>query len=219
VENATFISAGGKKIGEFIVAHHKPWEFLCNTILGLLYLLFDIGMAVDFRNTHRVSSLLMTLFLTAIVFFSFTRPMPRQTNISLYDWVIALTPTFSILLMRPAAQVHDHVLLLGVQLFGMSVSLAGLFSLNKSFGLVAANRGIKTSGMYGVVRHPIYAGYFLSYGAFLAQNITVANAAIYTLCMTLELLRLVAEERVLSQDPAYAGYARKTRWRVLPLIY
>jgi hypothetical protein len=32
-------------------------------------------------------------------------------------------------------------------------------------------------------------------------------------------MRIVEEERVLCQDPDYAGYARRTRWRVLPLIY
>jgi protein-S-isoprenylcysteine O-methyltransferase Ste14 len=42
---------------------------------------------------------------------------------------------------------------------------------------------------------------------------------IYGVFVTLELMRIGAEERVLSQDPDYAGYARKTRWRVLPFVY
>jgi len=106
-----------------------------------------------------------------------------------------------------------------VQVTGMVISLTGLFSLNKSFGLVAAHRGVKTGGLYSVVRHPIYAGYFLSFGAFLVQNITLINVLIYGVFVTLEILRVRAEERVLSQDPDYASYARKTRWRVLPSIY
>jgi protein-S-isoprenylcysteine O-methyltransferase Ste14 len=153
------------------------------------------------------------------VWFSLIRPMPKSSNVSIYDWSIALLGSLIILYTRPAPQMHDHLLLLGVQLFGTSVSLTGLFSLNKSFGLVAANRGVKSSGMYAVVRHPIYAGYFLSFGAYLLQNMTLANAVIYTLFVAFELLRVVAEERVLLQDPVYASYARRTRWRVLPLIY
>jgi protein-S-isoprenylcysteine O-methyltransferase Ste14 len=85
--------------------------------------------------------------------------------------------------------------------------------------LVAANRGVKTGGLYAVVRHPIYAGYFLSFGAFIIQNTTVANAVIYILFVLLELMRIGAEERVLSQDPDYVAYARTTRWRVLPFVY
>jgi protein-S-isoprenylcysteine O-methyltransferase Ste14 len=123
------------------------------------------------------------------------------------------------MLMRPAPQVHDHLPFLITQVIGMAISLTGLFSLNKSFGLVAANRGVKTGGLYGVMRHPIYAGYFLSFGSFLVQNITLNNVVIYGVFVTLELMRIGAEERVLSQDPDYAGYARKTRWRVLPFVY
>jgi protein-S-isoprenylcysteine O-methyltransferase Ste14 len=124
-----------------------------------------------------------------------------------------------IMFMRPAPEVHDHYLLLGAQLFGMFISLAALFSLNKSFGLVAANRGVKTSGVYQIVRHPIYAGYFLSFGAYLAQNPTFANLLIYIAFVALELMRMIAEERVLLGDRLYAEYARRTRWRVVPLLY
>jgi protein-S-isoprenylcysteine O-methyltransferase Ste14 len=206
-------------VGVFIVSHRRGWEHFCNIVLGLNALLFNYVMLIDFFTKHRVSSLYVAVFEAAVVLFAVSRPMPKESNKSLYDWTIALTGSLIILLLRPAPRVHDHFPLLIAQLLGMSISLTALFSLNKSFGLVAANRGIKTRGMYCMVRHPIYAGYFLSFGAYLIQNLTIANAAIYGLFVILELLRVVAEERLLSQDPDYAGYARKTRWRVLPLIY
>jgi len=181
--------------------------------------MFSFGMLVDFRLTHRTSSLIVTVFETLIVYFSLCRPAPKQTNTSLYDWTIALAGTFFLLLVRPAPQVHDQVAVLAAQVLGMSISLAALFSLNKSWGLVAANRGVKTGGLYAVVRHPIYAGYFLSFGAFVIQNMTVANTAIYVLFVLLEILRVGAEERVLSQDADYVAYCRRTRWRVVPFVY
>jgi protein-S-isoprenylcysteine O-methyltransferase Ste14 len=219
LENATQLGARPRTVGELILSHRKAWEYLGNILLALWSLLFLISMLVDFRTRHRPSSLLLAIFEGAVAWFSLIRPMPRNSNISLYDWSIALFGSLVILAIRPAPQVHDHFLLLGVQLFGMCVSLAGLFSLNKSFGLVAANRGVKTHGMYAVVRHPIYAGYFLSFGAYLAQNTTLTNVVIYTVFVVMELLRVVAEERVLSQDAAYAVYMGRTRWRVVPLIY
>lgn len=219
IKNATQVSARRNSIGELIISHRKMWEYLGNILLALCSTLFLFIMLIDFGIRHRPSSLLVAIFEGAVVWFSLVRPMPRNSNVLLYDWCIALVGSLVILAIRPAPQVHDHALLLGVQLFGMCLSLAGLFSLNKSFGLVAANRGVKTHGMYAVVRHPIYAGYFLSFGAYLAQNTTLTNAVIYTVFVVMELLRLVAEERVLSQDPCYAAYALKTRWRVLPLIY
>jgi len=206
-------------IGVFIVSHRRPWEYFCNAVLGLNALLFTYVMLLDFFSKHRASSLYVAVFEAAVVLFAVSRPMPKESNKSLYDWTIALLGSLIILLLRPAPQVHDHVPILVAQLVGMLISLTALFSLNKSFGVVAANRGVKTRGMYSLVRHPIYAGYFLSFGAFLSQNLTVANVAIYALFVTLELMRVAAEERVLSQDPDYVGYVRKTRWRVLPLVY
>ena len=201
------------------MSRSRAWEYCCNIILASCYLIFGFRMLVDFQLTHRTSSLILTVFETLIVYFSLCRPAPKQANRSLYDWTVALAGTFILLLLRPAPQVHDQLPILAAQVLGMSISLAGLFSLNKSWGLVAANRGVKTGGLYGIVRHPIYAGYFLSFGAFVIQNLTIANAAIYGLFVLIELLRVGAEERVLSQDPDYVAYAGRTRWRVLPLVF
>lgn len=191
----------------------------CNLLLAACYLLFGWGMLNDFMHTHRLSSLILTVFETLIVFYSLFRPAPKQANTSLYDWSVALAGTFILLLLRPAPQVNDHPAIIALQLVGMSISLAALFSLNKSFGLVAANRGVKIGGLYGVVRHPIYAGYFISFAAYVTQNATVGNVVLYAVFICLELLRVAAEERVLSGDPEYVNYARSTRWRVVPFVY
>jgi protein-S-isoprenylcysteine O-methyltransferase Ste14 len=206
-------------VGVCIVSRGKAWEYCCNLILASCYLVFGCRMLIDFQLTHRTSSLVLTVFETLIVYFSLCRPAPKQANTSVYDWTVALAGTFILLLLRPAPQVHDQFALLALQVLGMSISLTALFSLNKSWGLVAANRGVKTGGLYAIVRHPIYAGYFLTIGAFIIQNVTVANTAIYGLFVLLEILRVGAEERVLSQDPDYVVYARRTRWRVVPFVY
>jgi hypothetical protein len=59
----------------------------------------------------------------------------------------------------------------------------------------------------------------LSFGAYLLQNITLFNLVIYAVFVATELLRIEAEERVLSRDPSYASYSLQSRWRILPLIY
>src|SRR5260370_25717649 len=43
-----------------------------------------------------------------------------------------------------------------VQLFGLVLVLSALWTLNRSFGLAPAHRGLVTRGLYGVVRHPLY---------------------------------------------------------------
>jgi protein-S-isoprenylcysteine O-methyltransferase Ste14 len=212
-------TSASSSTNEFIAAHRKGWEYFGNGMLCLSGLIYNIVMWSDFVQKHRISSLYVALFEAGVIFFAVTRPMPKETNGSLYDWTIALLGSYLIMLMRPAPVVHDHIALLTLQVAGMAISLTALFSLNKSFGMVAANRGVKRGGLYRFVRHPIYAGYFLSFGAYLLQNITLFNAIIYVVFVALELLRIVAEERVLSRDLSYASYSLQTRWRILPLVY
>lgn len=219
MERTSPVEARVGTIGTWMLAHRRWWERLGNVLLALYSLAFLIAMLGDFRAQHRPSSLYVAVFEGAIVWFSLIRPMPKKSNFSLYDWSIAILGSVVILFIRPAQQVHDHFLLLGIQLVGMFISLAALFSLNKSFGLVAANRGVKTKGVYGFVRHPIYAGYFLSFGAYLVQNPTLPNLLIYIAFVVLELMRIAAEERILLRDWTYVEYARRTRWRVVPLVY
>ena len=113
------------------------------------------------------------------------------------------------MLMRPAADVNDHVALLVLQILGMAISLTGLLSLNQSFRHGCRKPRGEKPWTLPIVRHPIYAGYFLSFGAFLLQNITLFNFLIYGVFVALELLRIKAEERVLSRDLGYAHYARR----------
>ena len=50
------------------------------------------------------------------------------------------------------------------------IALASLGTLGRSFGIVAANRGVKTRGPYRLVRHPAYFGYLMSYLGYVAEN-------------------------------------------------
>jgi protein-S-isoprenylcysteine O-methyltransferase Ste14 len=38
---------------------------------------------------------------------------------------------------------------------------SALAALGRSFGFVAADRGLRASGPYAMVRHPVYASYLL----------------------------------------------------------
>jgi protein-S-isoprenylcysteine O-methyltransferase Ste14 len=218
-ENATPVNPQRQSFGELIIAHRRWWEYTCNTVFALFCAVFMFAMLADFLAKHRASSLLLCIFEGGIAWFAVTRPMPKETNVSLYDWCIGVVGALSPLLLRPAGEPHDHILLLGAQLIGQLIYVTALFSLNRSFGVVAANRGIKTGGLYRVVRHPVYAGLILSNGAYVLQNMSVMNAAIYLTFVVLSLMRIVEEERVLCRDQDYAGYVRRTPWRVLPLIY
>ena len=74
-------------------------------------------------------------------------------------------------------------------------------------------------GMYGVVRHPLYAGYLLSVTCFFLQNFSVFNTIWWSFWLLCTFWRICIEEKFLSEDEAYAAYKQKVRWRVLPFVF
>jgi protein-S-isoprenylcysteine O-methyltransferase Ste14 len=106
-----------------------------------------------------------------------------------------------------------------VQALGFVVCIAGALSLNESFGVVAANRGVKSRGMYRFMRHPIYAGYFLEAGAFLAQNLSIDNILIMMIWACFQFRRIFVEEAFLAADPDYVAYQKSVPWRLIPFVW
>ena len=78
---------------------------------------------------------------------------------------------------------------------------------------------LKTSGVFAIVRHPLYFGWALF--TFGAPNMT-ATRALFALVSTAYLaLAIPWEERALGTTfgAEYDAYRRTTRWRMLPGVY
>ena len=97
--------------------------------------------------------------------------------------------------------------------------IAGKLSLGRSFGLMPANRGVVSSGLYRLVRHPIYLGYLITHSGFLAANPTVWNIVMLVGADIALMWRAVCEEQTLGKDAAYREYLQTVRWRVLPGVF
>jgi protein-S-isoprenylcysteine O-methyltransferase Ste14 len=102
---------------------------------------------------------------------------------------------------------------------GLAIVVAAKISLGRSFGLMPANRGVVSSGLYRAVRHPIYFGYLISHIAFLLSNPTAWNAGVLVTADIALVLRSLCEERTLGRDPRYTEYCRMVRWRLLPGVF
>jgi protein-S-isoprenylcysteine O-methyltransferase Ste14 len=132
--------------------------------------------------------------------------------------VLAWCGTILPLLLRPPALAPVPLAVLGnaIQLAGGLIVLAATLRLGRSFGIVAANRGIQTDGLYRVVRHPIYAAYGLAFRGFVLAHPTLINGGILVVWLMVQVLRIRAEERLLMQDTRYAAYAAQVRYRLIP---
>ena len=102
---------------------------------------------------------------------------------------------------------------------GLCVSIAAKIYLNRSFGLVAANRGIKVGGPYRIVRHPMYLGYFINQFGFLSACLSLTNLGIYLVTWACQLVRVHEEEIVLQQDSSYRQFAGRVTAKLLPGVY
>ena len=160
---------------------------------------------------------------TAVVIFVLLRRPTDAISLRLGDWLLAITATCAPLLIQPAdtpAALHALIPLgVGLAVAGNAVQLAAKLFLRRSFGIAPANRGIKTGGMYKIVRHPMYAGYLLVHIGILLLMPTALNFTIYAISWWAQILRLLAEERLLGQDPAYRELMTKTRWRLIPGVF
>jgi len=157
-------------------------------------------------------ALLVVLFLT--------RRRSLVTSGRPLDWAVAVVGTALPLLLRPG-DVPGPLSWLGapLQCFGVGAAILALTSLGRSFGVVPANRGVKTSGLYRLVRHPAYAGYVLGDLGYVLCNPTPGNALLVAVTLLAFNFRAIIEERLLRRDPSYDTYLRATPWRFVPYVY
>lgn len=164
---------------------------------------------------------LLLLSETAVVFFLLIRRPTGNISLRLGDWLLAITATCAPLLIVPGEEVHPSLIMPGLALvlFGNIVQAWAKLVLRRSFGIAPANRGVKVGGPYQFVRHPMYAGYLASHIGLLMLMFSPINLVIYIIGWWAQVKRLLAEERLLSQDSTYRNYACQVRWRLIPGIF
>jgi protein-S-isoprenylcysteine O-methyltransferase Ste14 len=174
-----------------------------------------------YLHTHSlVGALFLAEQLWIVVAFLVRRPA-RAVSQRWSDWFLAFGGTFGGVLFRPdGAHLQWGIVIgLGFQLAGLAVCVASFFALGRSFGFAPADRGLRRRGPYSVVRHPIYASYFLLQFGYVLQSISVRNALVMVFVCSCNVGRALAEERFLMTNAGYADYRAAVRWRLAPGVW
>jgi protein-S-isoprenylcysteine O-methyltransferase Ste14 len=200
------------------LCHSRHASLLTSIAMAGLWTFFASAHVVGFLHSGDWSYLLFCTAETIAALFFIVRSAPVSVSTDAGDWLLAIGATFAPFLLSPAdmAVWPGACYLLAI---GSLLQIAGLLSLNRSFGLVAAQREIKTGGVYRVVRHPLYASYLISLSGYLLTNTSPANTVIYVATMSMMVARLLREERFLSADVRYRVYMRQVKYRLLPFIF
>lgn len=188
--------------------------------LFVLLLFATLVVRISHSLGLRPYNLLLLLSEGIVAFFIIVRRRARDLTLRPIDWIIALAGTALPMIVRAGGGSLLPPAAGAVFMFaGLLLAIWAKLSLRRSLGVVAANRGAVASGPYRFIRHPMYAGYITIYVGYLLNNPLSWNFGVYLLSLLFQVLRVLAEERVLRTDPAYEAYAQRVRFRFLPTVF
>lgn len=157
-----------------------------------------------------------------------TQPLIDALGLGLYmafflAWFALIPIDVFRLRLLPAPPVWIEWLGLAVMIAGVAIVYTAIgqnrYAAPTIHDQSAAGQQVISSGLYGLVRHPFYAGMLLTYigAALWLGSYAAAIATFGFLIMTLA--RIVIEERWLTAHlPDYASYTRRVRSRLIPYV-
>jgi protein-S-isoprenylcysteine O-methyltransferase Ste14 len=229
-----------KAPGEFkatVVSKGLILDVIERTVILILFLSFANKMLPRFAGlitteiahpelfwlaaSMNVDAALLVISESLGVFLIMTRRSATTISTRPLDWALSFMAVNAPLLAAPApaSTFIPSQIATTVMFAGMIIQISAKIMLWRSYGLVPANRGIKTKGPYRVVRHPMYAGYSLTHIGFLLGFPSLHNFLLYFTVFSIEVARLMREELILNKDPLYREYAAHVRYRLLPGVF
>jgi len=181
-------------------------------VIGLYHRYTDANLSF----VRAVAGIQTIILVITMVF----RRTPVRVTPNPWYWVLAFVATYGLIAFLAFAQRGSPIVPIVIPGLLVIVSVALMIyarvSLGRSIGYVPADRGIITSGPYRFVRHPIYAGLFVTLFAFCLRAYSPLNLLLSVILVGLFMIKSMIEERFLCGNPQYAGYLKEVRWRWLP---
>ena len=102
--------------------------------------------------------------------------------------------------------------------FANVLGVATVINLGRSFGILIAFRELKSHGLYGIVRHPMYATDILLRIGFLINHTNLFTVIVFIISTGCYVYRAFLEERFLIQQPEYREYMQRVKYRFIPFV-
>ena len=197
-------------------------ELASKAAIVALFSLMAVRLWGDFLRTGHVTGLLLVASEGLVVVLTVFRRSAGTVDRTMRARLLTVFSCFGPPLVKPAASVApmaSEAFTVLVSAIGLLIVIVGKVSLGRSFGLTPANRGVVSSGVYRLVRHPIYLGYLVTHVGFVVANPLNWNLAVLAAADIALLLRAILEEKTLAEDAAYRQYMQRVRYRLLPGVF
>ncbi|MFL5013616.1 methyltransferase family protein [Rhizobium sp.] len=196
-------------------------DIIEKVLIGYFFVGIVMRVLPQMQDDRAIIDCLLIVSEGAAAFLILTRRPTRNASLRFFDWTVTAIGTIFPLLAAPSAtQPLAPLAFCGtVMALGFILQISAKLTLRRSFGLVPANRGVKIGGPYKFIRHPMYAGYLMTHIGFFLAHPSLWNFAIYATALAAQCFRLLAEEGLLKQDPAYEAFMATTRYRLVPLAF
>jgi protein-S-isoprenylcysteine O-methyltransferase Ste14 len=196
-------------------------DLAARALVGGLFCALALRLGADFIRTQRVTSLLMLASESLVVVLTIARRTAFTIDRSPKARMVTALALMGPFLVRPAPGpgVIPETYAASISACGLMFVVAAKATLGRSFGVLPANRGIVEKGVYGWMRHPIYAGYLLNDVGFLGAHTLDWNIFVLSVSIVAQVWRILLEEKTLATDPAYDQYMQRVRWRLIPQVF
>ena len=195
-------------------------DLLARAVTCCLFVLLAVRLGREFLQTGHLTGLLLLVSELLVVLLTVVRRRAAVVDRSLGARIVTTVALVGVPFITPSGSpLAPDVATALLSALGLLVIITGKMTLGRSFGVLPANRGIVSTGIYGLLRHPIYAGYLITHTAFLVAHPSGWNLALLVVSDVALMVRAVYEERTLALDPQYAEYMTRVRYRVCPGVF
>lgn len=203
------------------IKNQELFEYMERIIIIIPYLCSIYSNYESIFVKFNIISIMYFLEMVLELFFTLFRS-PGKISHNTIDWILAILGTYAAQIVSThASDTHfaPVTFCFILSFIGILVSLSAKICLGRSFAIVAAVRIVKTYGPYRIIRHPMYAGYMLTSLGFLLYNFSLWNICAISSAWLVQILRIRAEEKILSTDPQWLLWSKQVRWKLLPFVY